>query len=53
MSEFKPIVPNLSMKEFHKTDNILMDMQSIIETTRKNAYSAINTILIQRNWLIG
>lgn len=39
--------------KFTKTENILTDMQSIIETSRANAYQAVNLALIQRNWLIG
>ncbi len=36
-----------------KTDDILYDIKAIIETSQNNAYRAINTALIQRNWLIG
>jgi len=28
-------------------------MQELIETTQKAAHSAVNTMLVQRNWLIG
>ncbi len=44
---------NISMDNFIKTDDILKDMCEIIETTRDAAYKTVNTILIQRNWLIG
>ncbi|MBO5353455.1 MAG: hypothetical protein J6J42_08290 [Lachnospiraceae bacterium] len=29
------------------------NMQNIIETSQKQAYQAVNTVLLQRNWLIG
>lgn len=41
------------MASFIKTDNILQDMCGIIESSRKAAYQAVNTSLVQRNWLIG
>lgn len=44
---------NSLMNNFVKTDNILKDMCSIIEHAKDNAYRAVNSILIQRNWLIG
>ena len=39
--------------QFHKTDDILKDACSIIESSRSAAYKAVNVALIQRNWLIG
>lgn len=44
---------NSIMADFVKTDDILKDMCGIIESSRKVAYQAVNTALIQRNWLIG
>ena len=44
---------NMFMKNFSKTDDIVNDMRKIIETSRNTAYKAVNTILLQRNWLIG
>ena len=44
---------NMFMKNFSKTDDIVKDMRKIIETSRDTAYRAVNTILLQRNWLIG
>ena len=44
---------NMCMKNFSKTDDIVKDMRKIIETSRDTAYRAVNTILLQRNWLIG
>ena len=41
------------MDKFQKTDNILNDVQNIIEVSQKAAYRSINSILSQRNWLIG
>ena len=38
---------------YHKSENILTDIQSIIETSQRQAYHAVDTILSQRNWLIG
>ena len=44
---------NIIMANFVKTDDILKDMCGIIESSQKAAYRAVNTILVQRNWLIG
>ena len=41
------------MTNFVKTDDILKDMCGIIDSSREAAYRAVNTALIQRNWLIG
>ena len=38
---------------FKNTDNILDDSVYIIESSKDNAYKAINISLIQRNWLLG
>ena len=53
--ENKPTDPaqNRFMANFEKTDDILKDMCGIIESSRDRAYKAVNTALIQRNWLIG
>lgn len=42
-----------SLIEFTKTDDIVSDMKHIIDTSQKNAYQAINTALVYRNWLMG
>lgn len=47
------IANNNGMMKFEKTDDIFTDMQEIIETTQRQAYQAVNTVLVQRNWLIG
>lgn len=44
---------NIPMKNFIKTDDILKDMCGIIESSRDMAYKSVNSILIQRNWMIG
>ncbi len=44
---------NSFMDNFVKTDDILKDMCGIIESSQKAAYRAVNTTLIQRNWLLG
>ena len=41
------------MSTYQKSENILKDVQNIIETSPKQAYHAVDTILSQRNWLIG
>lgn len=44
---------NSIMDNFVKTDDILKDMCGIIESSQKVAYQAVNTTLVQRNWMIG
>ena len=39
--------------EVEKTDNIFSDLKNIIDLSQKQAYQAINTALVYRNWLIG
>ncbi len=41
------------MSIYQKSENILSDIQNIIETSQRQAYYAVDTILSQRNWLIG
>lgn len=53
MNEVTRIENNDIMGKFVKTENILNDVQNIIEVSQKDAYRAVNTILTQRNWLIG
>ena len=36
-----------------KTEDIVPDLKNIIELSQKQAYQAINTALVYRNWLIG
>lgn len=53
--ENKVMIPeqNSVMGNFVKTNDILKDMCGIIESSQKAAYQAVNTALVQRNWLIG
>lgn len=51
--KFNEIANPTGMMNFNKTDDILADMQEIIETAQKKAYRAVNTLIVQRNWLIG
>ena len=44
---------NSLMANFVKTDDLLKDMCGIIESSREAAYKAVNTALVQRNWLLG
>lgn len=44
---------NIPMENFIKTDDIVRDMRGIIESSQRAAYKAVNTILVQRNWMIG
>ena len=44
---------NSLMDNFVKTDDLLKDMCGIIESSQKAAYQAVNSALVQRNWLIG
>lgn len=41
------------MSIYQKSENILTDIQNIIENSQRQAYHAVDTILSQRNWLIG
>ena len=53
MNEIMNSDNNAIMDDYKKTDNILNDVQRIIEVSQREAYRSINTILSQRNWLIG
>ncbi len=44
---------NNLMIDYTKPNDIFADMQSIIEISQKTAYQTVNTLLVQRNWLIG
>lgn len=44
---------NNIMANFEKTDDVLKDLCGIIDSARNTAYQAVNTALVQRNWLIG
>ena len=36
-----------------KSDNLLQDVQTIIETSQNFAYRAVNIAMVQRNWMLG
>ncbi len=44
---------NILMENYRNTDNITVDIGEIILLAQKTAYRAVDTILLQRNWLIG
>ena len=50
-------LPNIGqtsiMANYKKTNDILKDMCRIVDSSRKAAYQAVNTALVQRNWLLG
>lgn len=39
--------------EYIRTDNLLQDSKVIIESARSVAYMAVNTAMVERNWLLG
>lgn len=41
------------MANFVKTEDVLKDMCGITDSSQKAAYNAVNSTLVQRNWLIG
>lgn len=53
MNEPEKVTNTDIMNIYQKSDNILTDIQNIIETSQRQAYRAVDTILSQRNWLIG
>lgn len=53
MNKVTKIENNYIMSKFQKTENILNDVKNIIEVSQHEAYRTVNTILSQRNWLIG
>ena len=44
---------NNIIKTFTKSDDLMADLCGIIETSQKIAYQTVNTLLVQRNWLLG
>ena len=52
-NKLSEIVNNNLMVNYKKTDDIFADMEELIEMSQKVAHSAVNTMLVQRNWLIG
>ena len=39
--------------QIHNSTDIIADIKQIIEQARKQAYTSINTLMIQSNWLVG
>lgn len=44
---------NTELLDYSFTDDLLSDAKSIIETAKKKAYHAVDSILVLRNWLLG
>ena len=44
---------DIEILKIGNTDDIFKDVQNIIEQSRNYAYQAVNTAMIQRNWLLG
>lgn len=42
----------LTLKYVH-SGNLLKDSKAIIESARNQAYMAVNTAMVERNWLLG
>ena len=42
----------LSLKYVH-SDDLVSDSHAIIEAARHQAYMAVNTAMVERNWLLG
>lgn len=52
MNELEKYENELNIK-YQNTDNMLEDIRAIIESARNYAYHAVDTALLERNWLIG
>ena len=52
-NKVEKIRQNNFMSNFVQTDDVFKDMCGIIESSQKAAYQAVNTALVQRNWLLG
>lgn len=44
---------NTSIIKYSRTDNVLNDVCSIINSARDYAFQSVNLALVERNWLIG
>lgn len=51
--DLEKIDNNLSNIKYSKTDNVLKDICSIINSARDYAFQSVNIALVERNWLIG
>lgn len=43
----------MKQMQIHNSTDIVADIKQIIEQARKQAYSTVNTLMIQSNWLVG
>lgn len=41
------------LTSYQKTENLFEDTKYIIETSKKQAYQAVNIMLVRRNWMLG
>ena len=41
------------MIAYHETGDLFADTCEIVESAQSIAYAAVDTILVQRNWLLG
>ena len=44
---------NHSRSAYHETGDLFADTCEIVESAQSIAYAAVDTILVQRNWLLG
>lgn len=44
---------NRNMIVYHETGDLFADTCEIVESAQSIAYAAVDTILVQRNWLLG
>ena len=44
---------NRNMIAYHETGDLFADTCEIVESAQSIAYAAVDTILVQRNWLLG
>lgn len=51
--DLEKIDKNISIIKYSKTDNVLNDVCSIIESAKDYAFKSVNLALVERNWLIG
>lgn len=51
--DLEKIDKNISIIKYSKTENVLNDVCSIIESARDYAFKSVNLALVERNWLIG
>ncbi len=51
--DLEKIDKNSSIIKYSKTDNVLNDICSIIDSARDYAFQSVNIALVERNWLIG